>query len=637
MRRPATRTPAATAVIGEGRDAADFTALLDRAGLFDDVRALPAPLPTIVILVDLAGFDTAAPGVAAARVEALIDLLLAVRPAHIMVAASNDSSSRWAGNRDVHARAELAGYRYVTDAGHEYDIVDLGDDVRDNGFAATSALAGTPAATVWADADLRIVMAGLRGDATDGYGAALETMLAALPLADTQLHYRQRRDVGEVAVALMQAMPPQFALIDAAATLGVVVASRNILLADYAAALKFGVDPAASALFAAVAAALPLPAAHRIDGDLGVRAGTAPPSPFVAKLARATAANADVAALAAPWLQRLDGTAFPPLHPIDARLNAAFTSLAGGAGSDALRTAAETLIALAADAAHYWQTLFDKDALQRRHVALDIDPATLPDAAFAAMVDALDSLAPVARAAPEHGRALRWRKVGGAVVFAYARELAIPFDHFVAHVDAARAISFMTDYIGGTLLPLDGGRQLERNLYLPQPNYLVLFGGRPIDVTKIEVVRRDADRHQLYWQTLFSSNASARADDGILTFTRSAGGTQVEIIGQQDFTLPPFWQLYDVALVPALETALVTHAYQSFFDTTLANFEALCEGRSIAIGRDPDAPRLPPAVALEALATRVSDIAAPWLARVRTAPAAAARADADGYVHGGGA
>lgn len=624
-------------VLDDVPNGTEFKVLLARAGLFDVLQSLATPDPDIVVLVDLAGFDADNPGVAARRVETLIDLILAECPARICVAASADSSAGWAGNRDVYARAELAGYRYVTDAGHDYEVVDLGDDCRDNGFGADSALAGTPAASRWADADMRIVVSGLRADAANGYAGVLETLLGALPLADVQFEYRQRRDVGEVALALLQAMPPQFALIDASAIGGPLIASRDVLLADYAAALKLGVDPARSPLFAAVSAALPLPAAHVFDGDIAPLTEAARPSPWSTKLARARDANADVAALTAPWVQALDTANFPPLHPIDARLNALVTGLDGGA----VRQALDLVIALAADVMTGWQTLFDKDALPRRAVALGIDPDSVPAAAFEAMQASLDSLAPVARSAPAHGPALRWRKVGGAVVFAYARELAIPFDHFVGSVDVAHAISFMSDYLGGVVLPLGaaplpfaGGRQLERNLYLPQPNYLVLFGGKPIDVTKIEVVRRSADCHQLYWQTLFSSNDTASADDGIVSFTRTAQGTAVEIVGQQQFTLPPFWQLYDVALIPALETALVTHAYQTFFDGTLANFEALAEGRDIAIGRDPGAARLPPALALEALAARISEAAEPWLARLRPDTPATAQAGADGYVHG---
>ncbi len=646
-------------VIRDAATAGDLSDLLDRAGLCDLLADLAAD-PAIVILVDLAGFSAADPGVPARAVEALIDAIGARRPAacspRFLVAASADGSAAWAGNRDVHARAEIAGYRYVTDTGIDYDIVDLADDVIADGFAAGSALAGTPAARIWADADVRIVIAGLRCDAGRGFVGALETMLGALPATDPNREYRQRRDVGEVATALLDAMPPQLAIIDARASGGPWLVSRDIVLADYAAALKLGIDPAVSPLFATLSSARPVPAAHAFDGDPTPAPERAPeaisepaPTPWAAKLARARAANADFAALTDPWLQMLDREAFPPLHPIDARMNAALAGLDGGAVHRAL----DLLLALAADGLTFWQTLYDKDALERRVVALGIDPASVPVAAFDAMVASLDSLAPVARCAPLHADALRWRKIGGAIVFAYARELAIPFEHFVARVDIGHAIAFMADYLGGIVLPHaegplppsgaqppdGGGRQLERNLYLPQPNYLVLFGGKPIDVTKIEIVRRTADFHQLYWQTLFSSNDTARADDGIISFRRTGTGTAVEIIGQQDFTLPPFWQLFDVSLLPALETALVTHAYQSFFAGTLANFEALAEGRDIAIGRDPALPRPPPAEALEALAGRVADVARPWLATLRGERGdrrAGRDADADGYVHGRG-
>ena len=65
-------------------------------------------------------------------------------------------------------------------------------------------------------------------------------------------------------------------------------------------------------------------------------------------------------------------------------------------------------------------------------------------------------------------------------------------------------------------------RQAERNIYLPQPNYLVLYQGKPIDVSKLEVVEYAADRHRLYWKTIGSENGSATYDDGIATFERTA-------------------------------------------------------------------------------------------------------------------
>ena len=111
-------------------------------------------------------------------------------------------------------------------------------------------------------------------------------------------------------------------------------------------------------------------------------------------------------------------------------------------------------------------------------------------------------------------------------------------------------------------------RQAERNIYLPQPNYLVLYQGKPIDVSKLEVVEYAAERHRLFWKTIGSENGSASYDDGIATFERTAEGTRVTIVGRQQFTLPLFWQVFDLDLLPDLKSMLVTHAYQTFFDRT---------------------------------------------------------------------
>ena len=137
-------------------------------------------------------------------------------------------------------------------------------------------------------------------------------------------------------------------------------------------------------------------------------------------------------------------------------------------------------------------------------------------------------------------------------------------------------------------------RQAERNIYLPQPNYLVLYQGKPIDVSKLEVVEYGDDRHRLYWKTVGSENGSATYDDGIATFERTGESTCITIIGRQLFTLPLFWQVFDLDLVPDLKAVLVTHAYRTFFDRTLANFEALVEGRDIRLGRPVDEPATRP-------------------------------------------
>lgn len=639
--------------IAEAVDTAGVGDALSRSGLYAMLSALTPKPVNVLLLVDLGGFSASDRSRLEARaVESLIDLLLANGAATVRIGASADGSHLWAGNRDVHALAELAGYRYQTDAGQPYDIIDLAEDTRDGVFPPGSALAGTPASAAWHDADVRILLSALCTDQAEGFTGALHSLLGALPLADKALHYRQRRSAGDCVAALLDIAPPHFAIIDARTVASgtdgrrngkpvaanLLIASASPLLADIAAGLKLGIDPLRSPLVAAVAKAHPLPPAHRFDGSLAVLDDLETPSPWATHLAQARDANATVAGLVEPWLQPLDAAHFPLTRPLDARANALVATLRQqGATGDGLRLAVDTLAALAADVVQGWQVLLAKDSLVRRAVPLGLDPATIAADAWPDMVAELDSLVPLASEARDYGDGLRWRRFGGAVVFAVGRELAIPFDHFVAKVDVAHAIQHMNDYLGGVIVPVERDaqgravRQAERNLYLPQPNYLVLAGGLPIDVTKIETVRYEADTHSLYWKTLHSENGSAQADDGIARFSRTKGGTRIEIIGRQLFTLPPFWTLFDVALLPTLETALTTNAYRTFFARTLVNFEALAEGRSVAIGSD--TPGAPAGARLEATAARLLEGAEPLLARFRPAAGARRVADADGFVH----
>jgi hypothetical protein len=144
-------------------------------------------------------------------------------------------------------------------------------------------------------------------------------------------------------------------------------------------------------------------------------------------------------------------------------------------------------------------------------------------------------------------------------------------------------------------------RQAERNLYLPQPNYVAAWGGEPIDVCKIELVERAPDRHRLLWRTVRSPNGSAVHDDGTLAFERvaaPAGGslaslTRVTIRGRQLFTLPPVLDAADLPALPELHGPLLEEAYRRFFTTTFDNLEACFEGREFRIGRPPPDPTEP--------------------------------------------
>jgi hypothetical protein len=346
--------------------------------------------------------------------------------------------------------------------------------------------------------------------------------------------------------------------------------------------------------------------------------------------------------LVIPWLQRLDTELFPLKHPLDARMNATLSEFF--ANNDWLLVLANTLIGLAGQSIESYRTLFDKDSLRRQAVPLGIDVANLADDVFDELVHELKALEPVADTAPAASDELAWRNADKAVVFRYSRHLPIDFDLFVSKVDVARTIQFMNDYLGGVIAPLafDASgrptRQAERNIYLPQPNYLVLYQGKPIDVSKLEVVEYTAERHRLYWKTIGSENGSATYDDGIATFERTQDGTRVSIVGRQQFTLPLFWQVFDLDLIPDLKARLVTHAYQTFFDRTIANFEALVEGRDIRIGRPIDEPAPVAAEQLMPLLQKLGEAAMPLLQRTLRGDTAQADAsqwtDADGFTHG---
>lgn len=281
------------------------------------------------------------------------------------------------------------------------------------------------------------------------------------------------------------------------------------------------------------------------------------------------------------------------------RAGSAGSGVGSRVGSDEWRGASVSSAALRAAleaaraAAEAWAVVVAKDRVARREVALGFDPADHSPDDYDAVADYLAPLAAEAAVAPMTAAGLRWTYRGPAVLFEMRRLLNAPFDEVVARVDVSAAIRTMSDYIGGAsaVVSRDGSgrvtRQAERNLYLPQPNWIALSGGRFIDVCKLEVVHYGDDEHRIAWRTISSPNGSAVFDDGTVILTRyGAAQTEVTVAGLQQFTLPPFWAALEPYLVPAVKDALVEESYRRFFATTLDNIEAVYEGRDHRIGRD---------------------------------------------------
>jgi hypothetical protein len=622
-----------------------------------------------LVVPALDAFAADSPAAADPRlVEHLLDRLFDLGVTDAAVGSTRDTAALWLENRDVFVAADLLGYRYETPAGRPYDVVDLAQDVVDDVFPAWGALGGSPLSRAWLEADLRIVVAANRTDEDDGYALCLSTLLSVLPLTDKDYHYRYRRDAGEVTAELVRAAPAHFAVIAAGVSghgnggrraplplkTDTVIAASDAALADYVGALKMGLDPFVSQLAAPSLRAARPTAATRILGSLAAYPDWINVEPALVASTAARRAFVTVDRAVRPALQHVDRELFPFRHPANDWLNRALAEVtsAGEGGVDGARLLAFANLAIgqAGEVGTAWGVLYDKDALRRRDAPLNIDPASVSDADYDGLAAELSVQADLLRGTAADDQGLRWRFDDGAVLFDGARRIPIPFEAFAGAVEIHRTIQFMNDYAGGralvTGLNAEGRvvRQLERNLYLPQPNYTAVGGGLVIDVTKIETVIYADRRRQMFWKTIRSENASAIADDGIVTFEALGDDTVVTIWGRQQFCLPPLWAALDRELTPAAKRALVSEAYHRFFARTFANLEAVAEGRDVQIGRPwsdaSDGEPLPVDWASDALKRLQGDDSLDLVGAVKSVLRGPARArpeplriDADGFRH----
>ena len=654
-------------------------ALLDRALGMIGFRAAVAPQVAqaleasgkcaAVVAPAMDAFATDSPAAADPRlVERLLDILIDLGVTEAVVGSTRATPSLWLENRDVLVAADLLGYRYETPAGRPYDVVDLSESVRPDVFPEWGALAGVSLSSVWLDADLRLVVAANRTDEDDGYALCLTTLLSVLPLTDKDYHYRYRRDAGEVTTELLAAAPPHFAIIDAVVSAhgaaggraplplrtDTVIAASEATLADYVGALKMGLDPFVSTLAAPALRAARPRSGTRIMGPLETYPGWINVEPKVRTATAARRAFVTADRTVRPAVQQVDRALFPFRHPANDWMNRSLADLAsagtGGVDGARLLALANLLLAEAERAGTTWGVLFDKDALRQREARLNIDPQSVADADYDSLAGDLAIQSELLRGLAADEQGLRWRFDDGAVLFDGARKFPIPFAEFAKAVPIHRTIQFMNDYVGGRALAtrLDKRarvvRQLERNLYLPQPNYTALGGGVVIDVTKVETVDYARSRQRMFWKTVKSENGSAIADDGIVTFEALGKDTLVTIWGRQHFCLSPLWAALDRELTPEVKAALVSDAYHRFFSRTFANLEAVAEGRDVRLGRPwsdaSDGEPLPVERATEVLKRLQASDPFDLIAAVKSAlrPATQAkpqpiRVDADGFHH----
>lgn len=562
----------------------------------------------------------------------LIDALAELGWPAVAVGAALSQQATDRGITDVNGALIAAGYLGITGAGNGYERIDFAAGLEPSSCPPSSVLAGELVSSAWAQADARVVMARWTGDPQEHFRGCVSTILdcvGPIPAAAS----------ADVAADIVAHFPPTFSVIEARRDEDsyTLITSANAVLADVVGAVLHGEDPTASRLVDGCLQSHGLPAEYRLVGNVEPLQVSATKKPSMSDALRrldqslpegarilrvlmsGSGKDRDVDELHR-WLQRVVG---PWVDP-------------GSPSSPAAVTAIGYALAIAADSISAFQTNFSKDKVRRTAVPLGFDARQYRADDYRRIPKYLARFSALLNAAPRQNPWVHWCYFDRSVLFSVERVVNAEYADWIARVDIAQGISMMADYLGGRIVPMsrdDAGRvvmQAERNIYLPQPNYLAFWGGKVIDVCKIELVEYRPEHCRLSWRTVLSPNDSAAYDDGELIFADNGDHTtRVTISGRQQFRLPPFWEVVDLDRYPELKAPLVTDAYRRFFNATFDNFEACFEGRPYRVGADTP----PPSATLPTEAwSAYLDIAREWLAE-RDGIAEACHVDEQGFRH----
>ena len=548
----------------------------------------------------------AATGTSPALVEALVARLRLQGYLNVVICDGRNRRDDWLHNRDAMCVPDLVGYRFEAPPGEPYTVSWVEDDPELVPLGAHDDSGALLVHGAWARADVRISFAKAKTD--DGWGYAL-TVANLLGLVSPSSG-AARWSAEDRALHVMRRVPPHMAVIDA--TVGshgragsrisnpiatdTIIASPSALLADWVGALKMGADPHASPVNALSLERLGLPDPWVLDGDASVWDGWHNPSPILVQAVRDRARWPELDAFARAVLQPTDREHFAFRDVVVDQISAAVLQQLDRVTDSRVRDWIETLLAsalnvLAASRFAVASSVTKGDVIQSEApITLDVD--ALGDDDFSHTTRIVGGQERVLDGAAEDARGFRFRTVNGHIHFAASRLLPIVFDEFVDRVDVSASIRHMNDYVGGSWIVVQTDkrgralRQVERNVYLPQPNWTGLFGGDVIDVEKIEQMAYTRDRHEIRWRTVLSPNGSAESDDGAVVFERTpAGQVQVRVFARQRFRLPATLAAVHIEQWPRVHRELAGDAYARFFDGTIANFRASFEGRPYRIGK----------------------------------------------------
>lgn len=545
-------------------------------------------------------------------VEHLVDLLFAKGYKLIKIAASPDNSDLWLENRNVYVLADILGYQYSTQHQNNYEIIDLSEDLQAADFPEGSSLFGSKLSSALLEPSYLITFSANKTHQQHLFSLGLSNFLNILPLRDKRHYYAQHSKEEDIACVLMDAYPADFSIIDAIISnhgntasyanapvkTATVIAGKSLLLCDEAAANKMGLSLGDSTLYSQFLKRKELPTEAAINRSVSVYPQWVNVDSFITASVRYRKQSFFFENLLEPFLYRVDADLFPFKEPVQEHINEFVSRRHCQIDTSAQAYSQLLCLNFFVYAIHSlvnkYNIQFNKDALWHKKAPLNLDVDNYSHQDYRNIENYLQTeyRAFINQVKGEE-RGLTWTyHDDGSILFQYRHRVAMPFDAFVKVVDVSKSIQYMNDYIGGVIVPVRQDKQnrntlqVERNIYLTQPNYLALTGGIDIDVSKLQSISYKKNEHKIVWKTVYSENQSAEYDDGWVSFKRREDDTvDIHIFGRQLFTLPLFWKLINIDNYPAIKSSLVKHAYETFFANTAANFEAVAEGRDVRIGK----------------------------------------------------
>ena len=540
-------------------------------------------------------------------VEYLVDYLNDLGYSKVLLGEAQNAFFKWLKNREIPNIAKAAGYRLETPKGRKYAFIDLADEKEADGPTTEYSMSERPISNCWIKADFRINFAKNKTHEQYAYTLCLKNLLGVLPEKDKHLHYHSRLKAFDVCLELNHDYPAHFNIIDAFVSshgnagaqvatpikTETIIAGEDAILVDWAGALKMGLDPYLSPLNKKALDLIGRPDKYRVIGNLAPYEGWRNVHPLIAdSLLRLDEAET-VRRFLWPGSFTNDSRLFPWKTKKAEWVNKLMSPMWARTDKNLLCRWIFILVNYFLVLGYFLNRALNsvifKKRLMQKNLPINLHEDKFRYKDYEGLPETVRPLEEFAQSLPENGRS-RHAFVDNAILYGLERDVDVAFDDFVAKVDICSAVTKMKDYLGGRTIQkrCDKGNcihQLERTVFLPQPNLFALLNGVDIDITKIEKIEYGESFRKLIWKTVLSDNHTGIYDNGTVTFERYNSRTRIRVMAHQRFLRPLALRWLRLDLWPGLRRLIMLSIYHRFFNKTINNYCAAAKGKYKRIGR----------------------------------------------------